>query len=87
MIKCYFLKTFLKELGKNFKPCVKVLNVPKIELFSHNYYGGKIITRVLVGFDKTTENRGHGRRRDFSNVCHAKAPGTIIIIIKYHTFL
>ena len=57
--KFLFFKNFLKKLGKDFKPSVKELNVPKSTFFHcEEYMKGKIMSRVLVGFGETTETRG-----------------------------
>ena len=55
----------------NFKPSVKELNASlKINIFPlprlERVYEGKIMSRVLVGFDETIENRhAHGRGHGF----------------------
>ena len=56
--KILFLKNFSKKLGKDFKPSVKELKVPKLSFFlCDEYMDVKIMSRVLVGFDETTKNR------------------------------
>ena len=58
-----FLKKFLKKLGKDFKPSVQELNVPKSSFFlCDEYMDVKIMSRVLVGFDETSVFRGRRRR-------------------------
>ena len=59
----YFSKKFEKKLERNFKPYVKNLHGPKSSFFHcDEYMRLKIMSRVLVGFGKTTENRcGRGR--------------------------
>ena len=78
--KILFFEKFFKKLGKDFKPSVKELKVPK-STFSvcHEYIKVEIMSRVLVGFGETTENRGRTHTRtemdmDFLNVCYTKAP-------------
>ena len=72
----------------NFKPSVKKLKVPKSSFFNcQEYMKVKIMSRVLVGFDETTENRcrrtrihgdGHGF---FERLLHKSPKGAIIIRI------
>ena len=46
-------------LGKDFKPSVKELNVPKSTFFHcEEYMKVKIMSRVLVGFGETADHRG-----------------------------
>ena len=53
-----FLKNFLKNRGKDFKPSVQELLVQKSCFFlCDEYMDVKIMSRVLVGFDETTKNR------------------------------
>ena len=68
--KILFLKKFKKKLGKDFKPSVQELKVPKSSFFlCDEYMDVKIMSRVLVGFDETSVFRGrtrtdaNGRRR------------------------
>ena len=78
--KILILKNFLKKLGKDFKPSVQELMVQKSSFFHcEEYMKVKIMSRVLVGFGETTENRGRGYTRtemdmDFLNVCYTRAP-------------
>ena len=58
--KILFLKNFKKKLGKDFKPSVKELKVPKSSFFlCDEYMDVEIMSRVLVGFDETSVFRGH----------------------------
>ena len=60
--KILFLKNFSKKLGKDFKPSVKELKVPKSSFFlCDEYMDVKIMSRVLVGFDETSVFRGYTR--------------------------
>ena len=84
--KITFLKNW-KTLERNFKPSVKELKVPKSSFFLCNeYMDVKIMSRVLVGFDETTENRGRartdgrGRTWIFEHLPHKSPFGAIIII-------
>ena len=76
--KNIFFKNFFKKLGKDFKPSVKELKVPKSRFFlCDEYMDVKIMSRVLVGFDETSVFRGRTDTHtdmDFLNVCHTKAP-------------
>ena len=63
-----FFKKFEKKLERNFKPSVKNLHGPKSSFFHcEEYMKVKIMSRVLVGFDETTDlcgrtdGRGRGR--------------------------
>ena len=61
--KNLFILKFEKKLERNFKPSVKNLHSPKSSFFHcEEYMRLKIMSRVLVGFDETTEIRcGHTR--------------------------
>ena len=68
-----------KKLGKDFKPSVQELKVTKSSFFFlHEYMDEKIMSRVLVGFDETTDFRGRYTETemdmDFLNVCYTRAP-------------
>ena len=76
-------KKFGKKLERNFKPSVKNLHGPKSSFFFlHEYMDEKIMSRVLVGFDKTTDFRGRTPDGDghgfFERLPHKSPFGAII---------
>ena len=85
--KILFFKNFLKKLGKDFKPSVKELKVPKSSFFlCDEYMDVKIMSRVLVGFDETSVFRGRTDGRTdghgfFERLPHKSPFGAIIIIM------
>ena len=79
-----FFKKFEKKLERNFKPSVKNLHGPKSSFFHcEEYMDVKIMSRVLVGFDETPENRCTHHRTDghgfFERLPHKSPFGAIKI--------
>ena len=94
--KILFFKKFEKKLERNFKPSVKNLHGPKSSFFlCDEYMDVKIMSRVLVGFDKTTDFRGYTRMDGdghgfFERLPHKSLFGAIILLIlriSQNTFL
>ena len=81
--KKYFLNTLKEKLGRYLVRSSKICTVQKSSFFHcEEYMKVKIMSRVLVGFDKTTDFRGRIHGHGFFERLPHKSPfGAIIMII------